>query len=1109
MSEPPAAPVVFPRRQKLRDLELIIRQEWEEAKLYEAEIDPSKETFFACFPYPYMNGKLHLGHAFTITKADFSVAYQRLKGKNVLFPFAFHVTGMPISAAANKIKNEMEKFGNPPNQEKVEALEAESKAKVSNDSPDINAIGNFKSKKTKTVRKTGKKKLQWDILKDMGLKDEEIPEFSNPLKWCDYFPSLGEEDLKLFGIHTDWRRSFVTASQNPFYDQFIRWQFLKLKENNCIDFGRRATIYSTIDKQACADHDRSSGEGVGPQEYTLIKLRVLELPKNVTDTSPKLLDAIDNGKLFMVAATLRPETMYGQTNCFVLPSGEYGAYEFNVEITPGSKERENQILICSKRSATNMSYQDPFALPEDWGKLNLITTIKGKELVGCPVKAPKAAYDKVYCLPLLSISMNKGTGVVTSVPSDSPDDYAALRDWQNDAKLREKHNVTEDMVAPYQIIPIINIPGMGDTSAVFMCDKLKIKSQNDKKKLEEAKAETYKEGFYKGVMLVGEADNVKGLKVADAKDICKVKMCEDGEAFIYYEPEKEIISRSGGECVVAYLDQWFIKYGEANWAEKVRNHVTDPSKFETYTGTTRKAFTDVIDWLKEWACSRNFGLGTVVPWDEQFVIESLSDSTIYMAYYTISHLLQGRKDARDYTGDNGKGSPLGIKPEQMTPNVFDYIFLKKEYPEGCGIEQASLDKMRNSFEYWYPFNLRVSGRDLIQNHLTMALYNHASIWKDQPEMMPKSFFCNGFVEVDGAKMAKSEGNFITLKEAIVGHRATSINGKKVFIGWSADSTRLSLADAGDGLDGANFSCDTADKAILRLTTELEWIEEVFAIKQDLRNDTNYNFWDRAFDSEMNMAVIKTDKAYEGMRFRDVTKHGFFEFTGFRDRYRDACTRADIPMNFALITKYIEFSAIIMSPICPYFYDHIWRKVLGKKTFLYHAEWPKVDMPDLNFLRSVEFLHDVCRDVRLSIASEMKRRTKKKITDEVKHVTIHISTTYPDYLAELLKFLDSRCDKNSFTFPKDIMKQLKELCSSNPDLKKAMKQCLQKAAFIVQTISTEKNLVALELGVPFDQEKILTEQKEFCEDAMGIPFTIKYADSNSDKAAPGKPHYECE
>jgi leucyl-tRNA synthetase len=445
----------------------------------------------------------------------------------------------------------------------------------------------------------------------------------------------------------------------------------------------------------------------------------------------------------LVAATLRPETMYGQTNCFVLPSGDYAFFEFEVLAHTGATEREAQVLVCSERAARNMSFQDPFTEPAHWGRLVKLAACKGSALVGLPVRAPKTPYERVFCLPLLTISMSKGTGVVTSVPSDAPDDWAALRDWQTDDKLRAKHGVSEAMVAPFKVIPIINIPGMGDQAAVFMCDELKIKSQNDKKKLEEAKERTYKEGFYKGIMLVGAEDGVKGMKVCDAKDVCKAKMLADGEAFSYYEPESEVRARSGGECVVAHLDQWFIGYGERQWAEQIRAHVSDPARFETYTPQTRKAFIEVVDWLKEWACSRNFGLGTQLPWDEQFVIESLSDSTIYMAYYTIAHMLQGRADASDYTGRSGKGSPLGIRPEQMTPEVFDYIFLRKAYPAACGIDEAKLTRMRESFEYWYPMALRVSGRDLVQNHLTMSLYNHAAIWPDRPELWPKAFFCNG------------------------------------------------------------------------------------------------------------------------------------------------------------------------------------------------------------------------------------------------------------------------------------------------------------------------------------------------------------------------------
>ena len=60
----------------------------------------------------------------------------------------------------------------------------------------------------------------------------------------------------------------------------------------------------------------------------------------------------------------------------------------------------------------------------------------------------------------------------------------------------------------------------------------------------------------------------------------------------------------------------------------------------TYSDEARHQFEHCLGWLNQWACSRSFGLGTRLPWDPQYLIESLSDSTIYMAYYTVAHLLQ-------------------------------------------------------------------------------------------------------------------------------------------------------------------------------------------------------------------------------------------------------------------------------------------------------------------------------------------------------------------------------------------------------------------------------------------------------------------------------------
>jgi len=59
----------------------------------------------------------------------------------------------------------------------------------------------------------------------------------------------------------------------------------------------------------------------------------------------------------------------------------------------------------------------------------------------------------VYVLPLLTILMNKGTGIVTSVPSDSPDDYAAFTDLKKKPKLREKFGVKDEWIMPYEVSP--------------------------------------------------------------------------------------------------------------------------------------------------------------------------------------------------------------------------------------------------------------------------------------------------------------------------------------------------------------------------------------------------------------------------------------------------------------------------------------------------------------------------------------------------------------------------------------------------------------------------------------------------------------------------------
>lgn len=109
------------------------------------------------------------------------------------------------------------------------------------------------------------------------------------------------------GTRIDWRRSFLTTDINPYYDSFVRWQMNKLYDLGKVKFGERYTVYSPKDGQPCMDHDRSEGEALGPQEYTVIKMEVVSWPNS--EIEKQINEKVGGRKVFMVAATLRPETM--------------------------------------------------------------------------------------------------------------------------------------------------------------------------------------------------------------------------------------------------------------------------------------------------------------------------------------------------------------------------------------------------------------------------------------------------------------------------------------------------------------------------------------------------------------------------------------------------------------------------------------------------------------------------------------------------------------------------------------------------------------------------------------------------------------------------------
>ena len=693
---------------------------------------------------------------------------------------------------------------------------------------------------------------------------EQIANFNEPINIARYFHNEIKQGMQEMGYSIDWRREFTTV--DDVYTKFISWQFRKLREKGLVAQGSHPVGWCPNDGNPVSQHDTMGDVEPEFTEYTLVKFE------------------LDGYKI--PTATLRPETVFGVTNLWINPDAEY----LKTQV-------DGESWIISNRCADKLRFLNRSVAIQD--------KIKGSEIVGKKFVVP-LANRSVMMFPASFVEPADGTGIVMSVPAHAPYDYQALEDLKQNKSLLSNFGIDNSQLELVKPIVIIESEGYKDVPALVVINKHDIKTQDDPK-LEEATADLYSHEFYKGKML-SNTMQYAGMNVARARDEVKKNMLNQKLADTMLELIKPVRCRCGTECVVKLLsDQWFINYSDANWKSLAHNCI---NSMQLMPDEIRPEFDYTVDWLKERACARKSGLGTRLPWDEEWIIESLSDSVIYMAYYIIA------KYVNDKSLDGAK----------LNDSFFDYVLLgngsASEVAKSCNVSVDLVNKIRNEFEYFYPVDSRHSGRDLVPNHLTFFIFNHVAIFLESK--WPRQIVVNGSVLMEGRKMSKSLGNIVPLRSAIRDH--------------SADAIRISMLVAAELLQDADFTLD----AVKGVRDRLERIYGM-CMQFTKKESTQLEQEDKWILSRLQHTVENTTVAMDKLRVReslhnviyamDQDMQWYFKRAAAKERSNDSIS--------GVVRQVLDTRVRMLAPYAPFISEEMW-EALGNDKSVTLASWPKVD-----------------------------------------------------------------------------------------------------------------------------------------------------------------------
>ena len=814
-----------------------------------------------------------------------------------------------------------------------------------------------------------------------------------PKRMAEYFRNDIKKGMIEIGYSIDWRREFTTIDH--LYSRFIQWHFRWLNQHGFITKGIHPVAWCPNDKNPVGTVDTQGDIEPEIGESYLIKFH-------------------EEGLVYPTA-TLRPETIFGVTNLWINPEAQY--VEAKVD---------NERWIVSLESIATLEHQNH--------KVSVERELPGRVLLWRTVTNP-VTDAAIPILPARFVEPDNGTGIVMSVPGHAPYDYQALSELKTSPSLP---NHARELVEKIEPIPVLTLEGYSKSPASDIVKKYEVTNQRDPR-LAEATKDLYSKEFRNGIMNEN-AKEYAGESVEAARNAIVKDLTDAGKLAKLYEIlNKPITCRCGTRVVVHIVDnQWFINYGDPEW-KKQAHHCLD--QMAILPEERRNEFNYALDWLKERACARKVGLGTRLPWDPDWIVEALSDSVIYMAYYLLAKFL-----AKDWVSFKR----FERSPENLPDAFFDYIFLGEGSAEAIAratrISKRIIEGMRNEFTYFYPVDMRHSAKDLVSNHLSMYIFHHTALF--QRNFWPRGVVANGFVLMERAKMSKSLENIVPLRQAIAKYGADPIR-----IGV------LSTAELNQDTDFSESLVATIQERLVNLVAQSRKLG-----RRKTSGKRSASSLDRWMLSRLNGAVQTATAEMEKLRVREVINQILYHVDNDAAWYQRRLGPRKKPDDSRdrVLKQVFNLKARMIAPLAPHVAEEMWTS-LGNKGMVAREKWPEFD----------KNLHDGTAEAAESIVRQTLDDTAEilKATGLTpKRITYYVASPWKSQIYQNA-LITAASQTPQGNFIRDIM--------SNPELRNIGKPAVDFASKVIKQASQMKEgLRKSRTGLELKELKVLVDAKHF-------------------------------